>query len=288
MEKGTLNLVGTPIGNLEDITYRAIKTLKEVDFIVAEDTRVTLKLMNHYEIKNQLISYHKYSTLAKSQQIIDKILEGKNCALVSDAGMPCISDPGEQLVKLAKQNGVNVTVVPGPCAAIAGLAISGMDTSQFVFEGFLSTNKKNRLEGLNSLINEHRTIIFYEAPHKLKNTLSDLFKIFGNRKISIVKEITKIHENVMMFNLKDAVNYFNSIENIKGEFVLILEGNKEYNTEEIINVDEAVNMIYKLHNESDVPYSEAVKIVAEKTGHKKNELYKLVVENKYINKIDNR
>ena len=180
MEKGTLNLVGTPIGNLEDITYRAIKTLKEVDFIVAEDTRVTLKLMNHYEIKNQLISYHKYSTLAKSQQIIDKILEGKNCALVSDAGMPCISDPGEQLVKLAKQNGVNVTVVPGPCAAIAGLAISGMDTSQFVFEGFLSTNKKNRLEGLNSLINEHRTIIFYEAPHKLKNTLSDLFKIFGN------------------------------------------------------------------------------------------------------------
>ncbi len=288
MEKGTLNLVGTPIGNLEDITYRAIKTLKEVDFIVAEDTRVTLKLMNHYEIKNQLISYHKYSTLAKSQQIIDKIVVGKNCALVSDAGMPCISDPGEQLVKLAKENGVTVTVVPGPCAAIAGLAISGMDTSRFVFEGFLSTNKKNRLEGLNSLINEHRTIIFYEAPHKLKNTLNDLFKIFGNRKISIVKEITKMHESVMMFNLKDAVNYFNSIENIKGEFVLILEGNKEYNTEEIIDVDEAVNMIYKLHNDSDVPYSEAVKIVAEKTGHKKNELYKLVVENKYINKIDNR
>lgn len=284
MEKGTLNLVGTPIGNLEDITYRAIKTLKEVDFIVAEDTRVTLKLMNHYEIKNKLISYHKYSTLAKSQQIIDKILSGESCALVSDAGMPCISDPGEQLVKLAKENGVNVTVVPGPCAAIAGLAISGMDTSQFVFEGFLSTNKKNRLEGLNSLINEHRTIIFYEAPHKLKNTLRDLFKIFGNRKISIVKEMTKIHENVMMFNLKDAVNYFNSIENIKGEFVLILEGNKEYNTEEIIDVDEAVNMIYKLNNESNVPYSEAVKIVAEKTGHKKNELYKLVVENKYINK----
>ena len=280
MEKGKLYLVGTPIGNLEDITYRAIKTLKEVDFIVAEDTRVTLKLMNHYDIKNKLISYHKYSTLAKSQQIINKIVAGESCALVSDAGMPCISDPGEQLVKLAKENGVTVTVVPGPCAAIAGLAISGMDTSQFVFEGFLSTNKKNKLESLNSLINEHRTIIFYEAPHKLKNTLSDLFKIFGNRKISIIKEITKIHESAMMFNLKDSIDYFNSVENIKGEFVLVLEGNKEYDAEEIIDVDEAVNMIYKLHNDSDIPYSEAVKIVAEKTGHKKNELYKLMVETK--------
>lgn len=280
MEKGKLYLVGTPIGNLEDITYRAIKTLKEVDFIVAEDTRVTLKLMNHYDMKNKLISYHKYSTLAKSQQIINKIVAGESCALVSDAGMPCISDPGEQLVKLAKENGVTVTVVPGPCAAIAGLAISGMDTSQFVFEGFLSTNKKNKLESLNSLINEHRTIIFYEAPHKLKNTLSDLFKIFGNRKISIIKEITKIHESAMMFNLKDSIDYFNSVENIKGEFVLVLEGNKEYDAEEIIDVDEAVNMIYKLHNDSDIPYSEAVKIVAEKTGHKKNELYKLMVETK--------
>ena len=280
MEKGKLYLVGTPIGNLEDITYRAIKTLKEVDFIVAEDTRVTLKLMNHYDMKNKLISYHKYSTLAKSQQIINKIVAGESCALVSDAGMPCISDPGEQLVKLAKENGVTVTVVPGPCAAIAGLAISGMDTSQFVFEGFLSTNKKNKLESLNSLINEHRTIIFYEAPHKLKNTLSDLFKIFGNRKISIIKEITKIHESAMMFNLKDSIDYFNSVENIKGEFVLVLEGNKEYYAEEIIDVDEAVNMIYKLHNDSDIPYSEAVKIVAEKTGHKKNELYKLMVETK--------
>lgn len=280
MEKGKLYLVGTPIGNLEDITYRAIQTLKEVDFIVAEDTRVTLKLMNHYDIKNKLISYHKYSTLAKSQQIINKIVAGESCALVSDAGMPCISDPGEQLVKLAKENGVTVTVVPGPCAAIAGLAISGMDTSQFVFEGFLSTNKKNKLESLNSLINEHRTIIFYEAPHKLKNTLSDLFKIFGNRKISIIKEITKIHESAMMFNLKDSIDYFNSVENIKGEFVLVLEGNKEYDAEEIIDVDEAVNMIYKLHNDSDIPYSEAVKIVAEKTGHKKNELYKLMVETK--------
>ena len=278
MEKGKLYLVGTPIGNLEDITYRAIKTLKEVDFIVAEDTRVTLKLMNHYDMKNKLISYHKYSTLAKSQQIINKIVAGESCALVSDAGMPCISDPGGQLVKLAKENGVTVTVVPGPCAAIAGLAISGMDTAQFVFEGFLSTNKKNKLESLNSLINEHRTIIFYEAPHKLKNTLSDLFKIFGNRKISIIKEITKIHESAMMFNLKDSIDYFNSVENIKGEFVLVLEGNKEYDTEEIIDVDEAVNMIYKLHNDSDIPYSEAVKIVAEKTGHKKNELYKLMVE----------
>lgn len=280
MEKGKLYLVGTPIGNLEDITYRAIKTLKEVDFIVAEDTRVTLKLMNHYEIKNKLISYHKYSTLAKSQQIIDKIVAGENCALVSDAGMPCISDPGEQLVKLAKENGVTVTVVPGPCAAIAGLAISGMDTSQFVFEGFLSTNKKNKLESLNSLVNEHRTIIFYEAPHKLKNTLSDLLKIFGNRKISIIKEITKIHESAKMFNLKDSVDYFNSVENIKGEFVLVLEGNQKYDAEEIIDVDEAVNMIYKLHNDSNVSYSEAVKIVAEETGHKKNELYKLMVENK--------
>lgn len=275
MNKGKLYIVGTPIGNLGDITFRAIQTLKKVDFIAAEDTRVTIKLLNYYQIKNNLISYHEHSSGNKLQQIVDQILDGKDCALVSDAGMPCISDPGEKLVKLAREYGIDITVVPGACAAIAGLALSGLDTSQFVFEGFLSVNKKNRLDKLNNIKQERRTIIFYEAPHKLKKTLKDLLDILGDRNISIIKEITKIHENIMSTTLKEANQYFESIDKIKGEFVLILEGNKDKKRE--IDIEEAVLMIKKLNQEKNINVSEAIKIVAKETGHKRNSLYKLII-----------
>lgn len=278
INKGCIYIVGTPIGNLEDITLRAIKTLKQVDFIAAEDTRVTVKLLNYYNIKNNLISYHEHSSLDKLQQIINKVLDGQSCAIVSDAGMPCISDPGEKLVKLAIKNNINVSVVPGPCAAIAGLSISGLDTSQFVFEGFLSVNKKNRLEKLNNLKQEKRTIIFYEAPHKLKKTLKDLLDILGDRNISIIKEITKIHENATITTLREANKYFESIDKIKGEFVLILEGDKKQKQE--INIDEAVLLIKKISQEKNISLLEATKIVAQETGLKKNNLYKLICINK--------
>lgn len=279
IDKGVLYIVGTPIGNLGDITFRAIETLKQVDFIVAEDTRVTIKLLNYYNIKNNLISYHKHSSLERSHQIVEKILAGESCAIVSDAGMPCISDPGEELVRLARKNNIKITVVPGACAAISGLVISGQSTGQFVFEGFLSVNKKNRLEKLNSLKNENRTIIFYEAPHKLKKTLEDLLNILGNRNISIIKELTKIHENVLTTDLQQAHKYFENIDNIKGEFVLILEGsqNIDKNQNQEITIDEAISMIKKLKQEKNLSVSEAVKIVSQSTGHKKNNLYKLFI-----------
>lgn len=277
MDTGTLYIVGTPIGNLKDISYRAIETLTNVDFIVAEDTRVTLKLLNHYNIKKHLISYHKHSALEKCEQITKNILSGKNCALVSDAGMPCISDPGEQLVKLAIELNIKITVIPGPCAAISALTISGLDSSRFLFEGFLSTNKKTRLLNLKNLAQTTQTLIFYEAPHKLKNTLKDLLATLGNRKISIVKELTKIHENVMLTTIEKAIDYFEPNNNIKGEFVLIVEGYKN-NTVTTVSLEEAVNTIKKLHKNDGISLPEATKITAKQTGYKKNTLYKLVIK----------
>lgn len=277
MDTGTLYIVGTPIGNLKDITYRAIETLTNVDFIVAEDTRVTLKLLNHYNIKNHLISYHKHNAKEKGDQITKNILAGQNCALVSDAGMPCISDPGEQLVKLAMELNIKITVIPGPCAAISALAISGLDSSRFLFEGFLSTNKKTRLLHLKSLTNITLTLIFYEAPHKLKNTLKDLLATLGNRRISIVKEITKIYENVMLTTIEKAIDYFNLQDNIKGEFVLVVEGYKGTNNPNI-SVEEAITIIKDLHTNKGISLPEATKIAADRTGYKKNMLYKLFIK----------
>jgi len=187
MNKGILYVVGTPIGNLSDISFRAVETLKSVDFIAAEDTRVTIKLLNHFNIKNNLISYHEHNEMQKGRYIIDRILQGQSCAIVSDAGMPCISDPGQNLVALAIENKIIVSVIPGPSAAISALAISGLNTARFAFEGFLSTNKKNRDIHLKNIKDDTRTLIIYEAPHKLKKTLVDLLSALGDRRISIIK-----------------------------------------------------------------------------------------------------
>ena len=191
-----LYVVGTPIGNLSDFSPRAIATLEKVDFIAAEDTRVTLKLLNHFGIKKPMISYHEHNIREKGEYIIGRILNGESCAIVTDAGMPCISDPGEDIVGLCHDRGVQLEVIPGPSALIAALAISGLITSKFIFEGFLTVKKTCRFEQLEKIKNEERTIIFYEAPHKLINTLADMRKVFGNRKLAIARELTKIHEEV--------------------------------------------------------------------------------------------
>ena len=201
---GKLYVVGTPIGNLGDISPRALETLESCDFIAAEDTRVTLKLLNHFEIKKPMISYFEHNRREKGEVIAERILAGENCALVTDAGMPAVSDPGEDLVALCHELGITVCAVPGPSAFVAAIALSGLHVGRFTFEGFLSMNKPSRREHLESLVNEKRTMVFYEAPHKLAATLKDLYSYFGQRDMAIVREITKIHEEVIRTTLKDA------------------------------------------------------------------------------------
>jgi 16S rRNA (cytidine1402-2'-O)-methyltransferase len=225
-DKGILYLVATPIGNLEDITLRALRILKEVDFIAAEDTRQTIKLLNRFEIKNTLISYHEHNKVERGVHIIRQLLEGKSVALVSDAGSPGISDPGEDLVRLAVEADIAVTMIPGPVAAVTGLVISGLPTERFVFEGFLPVSKKTKKEKIRALKDETRTIIFYEAPHKLYNTLQDLFEILGERRIALARELTKKFEQVVRCKLSEAIERYSG-EIPKGEFVLILEGADE-------------------------------------------------------------
>ena len=224
---GMLYLVPTPIGNLGDISPRAKATLEAADFIAAEDTRVTLKLLNHLELKKPLVSYYEHNKSFKGEKILDRILAGETCALVSDAGSPAISDPGEDLVKQCAQAGVTVCAIPGPCAVITALSISGQSTGRFCFEGFLSTAKKSRREHLDSLKNEMRTMIFYEAPHKLLNTLEDMAEVFGpDRPISLCRELTKLHEDVVRTTLQGALDLYR--ENPpKGEFVLVVAGAPE-------------------------------------------------------------
>jgi 16S rRNA (cytidine1402-2'-O)-methyltransferase len=278
MSSGVLYLVGTPIGNLSDITVRAVETLKSVNFIAAEDTRVSIKLLNHLDISNSLISYHEHNEIQKGQYIINRILSGESCALISDAGMPCISDPGEGLVSLAMENNIIVQVIPGPSACISALSISGLSTSRFSFEGFLSTNKKNRKIHLESIKNDTRTLIFYEAPHKLKKTLMDLLLVLGDRKISLVKELTKIHESVNLTSLSEAVKQYNEMENIRGEYVLIVDGAKIHE-EEKTSISDAIKMVNTMVDSEDISTTDAIRRVAEITGHKKNILYKAIYEN---------
>ena len=224
---GILYLVPTPIGNLGDISIRCRQTLEEADFIAAEDTRVTLKLLNHLGIKKSLVSYYEHNKADKGAMILERILAGETCALVSDAGSPAISDPGEDLVKLCAQAGVTVCAIPGPCAVITGLSISGQSTGRFCFEGFLSTAKKSRREHLESLIGERRTMVFYEAPHKLLSTLEDMAAVFGeDRPISLCRELTKLHEEVVRTTLGEAIVKYTEIPP-KGEFVLVLAGAPE-------------------------------------------------------------
>ena len=273
---GILYVVGTPIGNLEDMSVRAVRTLQEVDFIAAEDTRVTLKLLNHFEIKKPMVSYHDHNIREKGEVIIAKLQSGENGAIVTGAGMPCISDPGEDLVRLCAENNITVQVVPGPSAAISALALSGLNTSKFVFEGFLTTNKSGRIENLEALKNEPRTLIFYEAPHKLKDTLRDLRKVLGNRKISLCRELTKIHEEVDRTDLDGAIPEYEE-RTPKGEYVLIVEGAPEEAGEVSFTLEQAIDMVLAL-SAKGTPLSSAAKDVAKQTGFKKGELYKGALE----------
>lgn len=281
---GTLYVVGTPIGNLGDFSPRAIETLETVDFIAAEDTRVTLKLLNHFGIRKPMISYFEHNKRERGEIICKRIMNGENCAIVTDAGMPCISDPGEMLVKQCAEYGIEMQVVPGPSAVISALAVSGLTTGRFTFEGFLSVNKKSRKEHLEELIKEKRTMIFYEAPHKLNATLKDMLNVFGDRNISIVREITKMHEEVIRTTLQKAVNNYTESP-LKGEIVLVIEGVKNNISEIEYTLDNAVEMALNLVEKDKISISEATKKAAKITGIKKGTIYKEITERDENNDI---
>ncbi len=266
-----LYVVGTPIGNLGDISPRALETLEKVDFIAAEDTRVSLKLLNHFGIKKPMISYFEHNRREKGEIIVDRILGGETCAIITDAGMPAVSDPGEDLVALCHERGVKVSVVPGPSAFVAALALSGMNVGRFTFEGFLSMNKQSRREHLASIRDEKRTMIFYEAPHKLAATLKDFYETLGDREITIVREITKIHEEVIKTTLALASEKY-ADNSLKGEIVLVIEGKKEEEESEI-TLDDALILARKYMDEG-MGASMAAKQAAKETGIKKGDIYK--------------
>lgn len=272
---GIIFVVGTPIGNLSDLTPRAAETLEKVDFIAAEDTRVTLKLLNHLGIKKPMISYFEHNKLQRGEEICRRILEGESCAIVTDAGMPCISDPGEELIKQCAEYGIKTEVVPGPSAVISALCVSGLSTGRFTFEGFLSVNKKSRKEHLDALKDEQRTMIFYEAPHKLSNTLKDLYEHFGERRLTICRELTKLHEEIIRTTTKEAFENY-SEGTLKGEIVLVLEG-AEKETEKKFTLKEAVALAEKLMTEGQKT-SDAAKQAASVTGFKKNDIYKELMQ----------
>lgn len=274
---GILYVVGTPIGNLGDMSPRAVEALEGVDFIAAEDTRVTLKLLNHFGIKKPMVSYFEHNKHQRGEIICRRILSGENCAIVTDAGMPCISDPGELLVKQCEEYGIEVKAVPGPSAVISALAISGLPTGRFTFEGFLSVNKKSRMEHLESVKNETRTMIFYEAPHKLNSTLRDMLGAFGNRSIAIVRELTKIHEEVIRTTLEQAVERYSEAP-LKGEIVLVIDGAKPVDNNKVYTEEEAADLAIALAAEEDISLSEASKKAAKETGIKKGIIYKLATE----------
>ena len=272
---GTLYLVPTPIGNLGDISPRAKKTLAEADFIAAEDTRVSLKLLNHLELKKPLVSYYEHNKNESGPRIVERLLAGESCALVTDAGSPAISDPGEDLVALCSKAGVCVCAIPGPCAAVTALSVSGLPTGRFCFEGFLSTNKKSRREHLDSLKSERRTMIFYEAPHKLQNTLTDLTDAFGpERRISLCRELTKLHEQILRMTLGEALAYYTE-NDPRGEYVLILEGAAEA-SEEALTLGDAVSFALE-RIASGASKKDAVREVSRETGFPKNALYDAVL-----------
>lgn len=272
---GTLYLVPTPIGNLGDISPRAKKTLAEADFIAAEDTRVSLKLLNHLELKKPLVSYYEHNKNESGPRIVERLLAGESCALVTDAGSPAISDPGEDLVALCAKAGICVCAIPGPCAAVTALSVSGLPTGRFCFEGFLSTNKKSRREHLDSLKSERRTMIFYEAPHKLQNTLKDLTDAFGpERRISLCRELTKLHEQILRMTLGEALAYYTE-NDPRGEYVLILEGAAEA-SEEALTLEDAVSLALE-RIASGASKKDAVREVSRETGFPKNALYDAVL-----------
>lgn len=268
---GKLYIIGTPIGNLEDITMRQLRLLGEVDFIAAEDTRVTRKLLSHFDLHTPLVSYHEHSGHTIAQTILDRIHAGENCGIVTDAGMPCISDPGEPLVKLCHEQGIPMEVVPGPSAVISALAISGQSTANFTFEGFLTVNKNQRAEHLKRLEREYRTMIFYEAPHKLCRTLKDMAAVFGgDRSLSLCRELTKIHEEVKITTFAEAIAFYD-LQPPKGEFVLVVAGADP--TEKIqMTLEQAVEQVQQLVADGE-KLTAACKAVAAETGYKKSVLY---------------
>lgn len=270
---GKLYVMGTPIGNLGDFSPRAVSVLSECDFVAAEDTRVTVKLLNHFEIKKPLVSYYEHNKYDRGDEILGRILGGENCVLVSDAGMPAISDPGMELVKACHAHGIPVESVPGPTAFATALAISGMDNGRFTFEGFLSVNKKSRRDHLDDIRPERRTMIFYEAPHKLSATLRDLYETLGDREIAIVRELTKIHEEVIKTTLSQAVIDYPD-NNLKGEIVLIIAGAKDDKSEEV-SLETAIDMA-KDFVEKGMSKNDAAKTVAKQTGLKKGDIYKAI------------
>lgn len=278
LEQGALYVVGTPIGNLEDFSPRGRETLEQADFIAAEDTRVTMKLLNRFEIKKPLYSYFEHNKLSHGEAILQRLRAGETCALVSDAGMPAISDPGETLVAACAAEGIPVYVVPGPTAVISALAVSGLPTGRFTFEGFLSMNKRSRKEHLQSVEHETRTMVFYEAPHKLRKTLSDFEKLFGGeRKIAIVRELTKIHEEVWRTDLHTAAAHYREHEP-KGEFVLVIAGQEIAAIEqEEYTLEDAVELARDKMSEG-LSTSEAAKEAAKETGLRKSDIYKLLAE----------
>ena len=278
VEKATLYLVATPIGNLADISERAIKVLSEVDFIAAEDTRNSLKLLSALGIRNELVSYHEHNKKASGERLVARLLSGESCALITDAGMPAISDPGEDVVMLCAEAGITVSVIPGACAAVSALSVSGLGTRRFAFEGFLSANKGERKKQLEKAKSDDRTLIFYEAPHKLKATLQDMADIFGNdRKISLCRELTKLNEEIKRTTLGEAITFY-SVNEPRGEYVLIIEGFSG----EII--EDSVQALLSLTPEEHVKAYEndglarmdAIKKAAKDRGMSKSELYKIL------------
>ena len=267
---GILYLVGTPIGNLGDLSPRAAETLRMADFIAAEDTRVTLKLLNHFGIKKPLVSYYEHNKVESAAVILPRILNGESCALVSDAGMPAISDPGEALVKLCAEAGITVAAVPGPSAVVTALALSGLPTQRFAFEGFLSTANKSRREHLESLRHEPRTLVIYEAPHKLAGTLEDLLEVLGDRDIALCRELTKLHEEVIRTTIARALERFRA-ERPRGEFVLVIRGAPGEKGPRL-PLEEAMELVERYRGEGR-PLREAARLAAAESGQSRNDLY---------------
>ena len=276
---GKLYLCATPIGNLEDITFRVVRTLKEADVIAAEDTRNSIKLLNHFEIKTPLTSYHEFNKYDKAKVLVNRMLGGENIALITDAGTPGISDPGEELVRQCYEAGVEVTSLPGAAACVTALTLSGLSTRRFAFEAFLPADKKEKAAILEELKSETRTIIIYEAPHRLKKTIAELLSVLGNRKLTAVKELTKLHENVFLTTFEEALDYYEENEP-RGEFVLVIEGRKieELKKEKEASFQEMdINEHMKLYLDKGMDKKEAMKAVAVDRGIPKREVYKMLL-----------
>ena len=276
---GKLYLCATPIGNLEDITFRVLRTLKEVDLIAAEDTRNSIKLLNHFEIKTPMTSYHEYNKIEKAYQLVDKMREGKNIALITDAGTPGISDPGEDLVRICYEEGIEVTSLPGPAACVTALTMSGLATRRFAFEAFLPRDKKERAQVLEQLKNETRTIILYEAPHHLVKTLEELQSVLGNRKIAVCRELTKRYEEKMLSTIEDMLHFYKENEP-RGEYVLVVEGKsfeelaeEEQKTWEAMTLEEHM----AVYENQGIARKEAMKLVAKDRGISKRDVYQALL-----------